>query len=388
MRIRLFSCSARLAVSALFAACHAASAQFHYAALDLGIPFSGFQKELAINNNGWIAGVTRDGGFNRAFVFDGAATTIFGTFGGSTSAADAINNLGVIAGRAGTGTGASHGFHHVGPPPLNPATDDIGTLGGSTSVANGINDAGLVVGRSQTAGGEQHAFLYDGSMHDLDTLGGGFSSASDINAGGQAVGVAADLNGFNRAFLYDGALHDLDTLGGDNSEAWAINDSGLIVGDADNADGVSHAFVYDGSLHDLGTLGTDPFLISIAYDVNASGQIVGYSDMDNFDSHAFFYDGARMFDLNSLLPDPAGWDINFAYGINDLGWIAAVGTSPTSNGAVHVLLLRPDATPEPGGLALMAAGIAASGRTIARRRTRARRSQTPHRSASSSSTIS
>jgi probable HAF family extracellular repeat protein len=370
MRARYCSCSSILAAFAMLCASRTAHPQIHYAALNLGIPFAGLQKELAINNNGWIAGVTPIGGQNRAFVFDGVTTTIFGTFGGATSAALAINDGNVIAGRAGTGTGASHGFHHAGPPPLNPATDDVGTLGGSTSVANGINNSGVVVGRSQTAGGDQHAFLYDGTIHDIDSLGGGFSSAFDINGSGMAAGVAADINGFNRAFVYDTTMHDLGVLGGDNSEAFAINDSGLITGDADNVDGVAHAFVYDGTMHDLGTLGNDPFLISSGYDINASGQIVGYSDMDNFDSHAFLYDGATMFDLNALLLDPAGWDINFAYGINDSGWIAAVGTSPTSSGDVHVLLLRPAAIPEPGGIALMTAGVVACGWTL-RRRTRA-----------------
>ncbi|MGA2032058.1 MAG: hypothetical protein ABSG68_07380 [Thermoguttaceae bacterium] len=57
---------------------------------------------------------------------------------------------------------------------------DLGTFGGTISYAEGINDSGQVVGEAQTSDyGPYHAFLYSGgSMQDLGTLGGADSWAS------------------------------------------------------------------------------------------------------------------------------------------------------------------------------------------------------------------
>ena len=72
---------------------------------------------------------------------------------------------------------------------------DLGTFGGSSSTANAINGAGQIVGYASYAGDvQQHAFLYSGGMMtDLGTLGGNTSDAYAINASGQIVGQVSHV---------------------------------------------------------------------------------------------------------------------------------------------------------------------------------------------------
>ncbi len=73
---------------------------------------------------------------------------------------------------------------------------DLGTFGGSFSQAQAINNSGQIVGSSQTNSGNWHASLWDnGVIIDLGTLGGGYSEAYGINDSGQIVGVYDAGNG-------------------------------------------------------------------------------------------------------------------------------------------------------------------------------------------------
>jgi len=71
----------------------------------------------------------------------------------------------------------------------------------------------------------------------------------------------------------------------------------------------------------LGTLGGSS---SEARDININGTVVGYAMVDGT-PHAFLCtaDG-DMVDLNVLAP-ASGWELRFANGINDLGWIVGTG---------------------------------------------------------------
>jgi len=219
-------------------------------------------------------------------------------------------------------------------------SEDLGTLGGLTGQASGINASGQVVGYSTPAGsGYPHAFLYSGgAMQDLGTLGGTKSYACAINDAGLITGYSscAGTFQFQHAFLYSGGtMQDLGTLGGDSSMAQGINASGQIAGDS-----LYHAFLYSGgTMQDLGTIGVDTS--SQAFSLNDFGDVVGHywKISDTADQKAFLYSGGTMTDLNTVLVPGSGWNLRFAYDINELGQIVGNGVNPA--GQTHAFLLTP-----------------------------------------------
>ena len=195
-----------------------------------------------INDIGQIVGYSPIDSTNyHAFLYFGGTMQDLGTLSGGNSSANAINNLGQVAGVSG-----NRAFLYSGV-----SMQDLGTLGGSYSYAFGINDAGHVTGNS-AIGGASHVFLFaNGSMSDLGTLGrGGY--AMGINNLDQIVGTylpsTGNLNA-NYAYLYsDGSMLDLNTLidptsGWTIEEANAINDDGLIAGFGFNSSGEHHALL-------------------------------------------------------------------------------------------------------------------------------------------------
>jgi probable HAF family extracellular repeat protein len=112
------------------------------------------------------------------------------------------------------------------------AMADLGSFTGTFSVAQAINDKGVAVGWSNAGFNIDHAFLYAaGVMTDLGTLTGqGSSGAYGINNAGQVVGWSEVANKETRAILYEnGAMVDLETLvdaasGWTIESAFAIND--------------------------------------------------------------------------------------------------------------------------------------------------------------------
>jgi probable HAF family extracellular repeat protein len=158
---------------------------------------------------------------------------------------------------------------------------ELGTLGGSSSAANAVNDEGRIVGSSEAPGGGTHGFLWaDGVMTDLGTLAGMTGSvAYDINEGGQIVGVSYDV-GASRAFVWSaGVMQELPLPPGYCcSQALAISDDGLVAGSVSVAGGHPHVAIWrDGVPIDLQPSGTRE---GYAWDVNNAGQVVGtlYSD--------------------------------------------------------------------------------------------------------------
>lgn len=312
---------------------------------DLGTLGGNTSAANAINSSGQVAG-SADRAANagqRAFLYSGTSLADLGTLGGTSSEAFGINSAGQVVGYAFTASGGTHAFLFNGT-----TMADLGTLGtsaGLTSLASGINGSGQVAGSSDliVAGqNTEHAFLYAaGVMKDLGTLGGNSSRGSGINSSGQLVGDA-DVKGFtSHAFLYSGGtMKDLGTLGGPGSSASAINDSGQIVGSSALAVNMfdQHAFLYSGGvMKDLGTLGVGS---SYATSINAAGQIVGnsaYSVSSGPYPHAFLYSGGVMTDLNSLLPANSGWVLENASSINDAGQIVGTGNI---KGQRHAFLLN------------------------------------------------
>ena len=312
-----------------------------------------------INNTGQIVGDIGIDGSRRAFTWSAGTLVPYGTLGGGDSTGMAINDFGRITGYAATSSGDARAFVGGGG-----ALADLNVYGGAVnSFGNAINNSGQVAGAYYGPDGGVRAFTRVGGVDaDLGTLGGNSTTANGINSAGHIVGISALDNSspfLAHAFLYaDGVMRDLGTMEGASlSEATAINDSGVITGHG-WVQGSHHAFIYtDGVMRDIGTLGGRR---SFAYDINNAGQVVGNSnDPDDFDFFAYIYDAGRMTNLNSLIDPASGWILYAATGINDSAQIAAYGCRSGECGGV---LLDPAApVPEPGGLALFAAGLALLG---------------------------
>jgi probable HAF family extracellular repeat protein len=270
---------------------------FVYDASGMHMVASGYGQ--AIN----AAGQVLVDGSNSVSVYNlgGSVTTLPGKTG-QTVYGSAINDSGAVA--------ATYNFYASNASAFtfaNGLSTPVGTLGGPTSEAWGINDNGQVVGFSATASGASHAFRYtNGSMLDLGTLGGATSTAYAIGANGNVVGVA---------------------------------DTGAIVGGVP----VEHAFLYsNGVMQDLGTL-NEPN--SDARSINDLGQIVGETFAGPMAlARAYVYENGTMYDLNSLLVGQPDLTVEFAYGINDNGQIAATAYVPGTYGPEAVLLTPTTAT--------------------------------------------
>jgi probable HAF family extracellular repeat protein len=217
----------------------------------------------------------------------------------------------------------------------------LGSTSGFTGVATAINDFGVTVGISYLSSGIRHGFVYrNGAMSDLGSLGG-YSGALGINRGGTAVGFSSDSpDGFQRAVIWANNSI-LDISNGFESQARAINDFGQVVGETTTLTGTQEAFRWsNGTSENLGTL--TPGRSSEAFSINNEGNIVGTAEAissitfetnpithlvtitTNYHNHAFLYSNGSMLDLNSVISTNSGWELYYAFSINNsdqiLGW--------------------------------------------------------------------
>jgi len=320
-----------------------------------------------------------------------------GTLGGSESFAYALNNLTQVVGSSRiSGDSASHSFIYangkmsdlaplnsgdiltVGPTGINllgqvasgaifngvyqPAVLDtrthrltnLGTLGGVTSfnfagVANAINFFSDAVGYSYIDDTTRHAFLYHrGKLTDLDPAGTG-SVAYSINDFGLIAGFASNSSGSAQATIFrNGSGNDIDPVG-QESYARDVNNLSDVVGEYLIADGSAfHAFVYsNGAFTDLGVKGSPE---TVAYAINDLRQIAGtmfipYQSTCGgepctlYKQHAFTHLLGNNVDLNDTIPQNAGWELNWAFDINNTGSIVGYGTRGSDS--FHAFLLTP-----------------------------------------------
>ena len=316
----------------------------------------------AINNNGVVTGTSATPfGDYKGFVWSGGSLIeLAGLPLSFQHYAVGINNSGTIVGSA---AGAN------GYVPVQWQNGAIATIGSGEGNAMAINDSGAVAG---TLNGQAFRTV-NGQVQGLGTLmGGNWASAYGINAAGEVAGYGNTATGAMRAFVSAGGqLQQIGTFGGSSSYAMAINNAGQATGHATNAAGYSQAFLYQAGL--LTTLGTLGGAASYGYGINQAGSTVGYSWIGgDTATAAFVYRDGKMLNLNDLIGLGSGWDLQAAYGINDLGQIVGTGIF---NGQQMAVLLNPlspppvvnsfapsslgntDA-PEPGTIGLLAAGIA------------------------------
>jgi probable HAF family extracellular repeat protein len=168
---------------------------------DLGTLGGAYSVAYDINNQGEAVGTASDSsGRDRAVLWGpGGPTDLGGLSGGQWTAAPAVNDAGQVI-LSGTPQGATQNRAAFwNGDPASPVIT-LGTFGGSESSANGLNDHGFVVGAADESIGTYHAFVWDGAeMIDLGTLGGYYSSANGINDQGTIVGWAMDASGQTHA---------------------------------------------------------------------------------------------------------------------------------------------------------------------------------------------
>jgi uncharacterized membrane protein len=333
-----------------------------------------------------------------------------GTLGGQQSCAYSINDKGQIVGWAGQNPNssgdqkaclfdASGGGANIN---LQPAQPGVFIFGAAQS----INNKGQVAGWAMDLMNGDYACLFDstggGANKSLQPHSSQSGRAYSINDSGQIVGQIyvknvyyyacvfdstgnganknlgsgcaysnneSEIVGFRtKACIFDstgnGNNIDLGAIGGGRySTAYSINDSGLIVGSTYINNNIfsnnTHACIFDSTGNgfniDLGTLGGSS---SEALSINDSGQIVGWAlpSLENQNPieplHACLFDPTghgNNIDLNTLIDPSSGWTLNYAYCINNNGWIVGEGVH---NNSTHAFLL----TPEPATLLLFSLG--------------------------------
>jgi probable HAF family extracellular repeat protein len=237
--------------------------------------------------------------------------------GAGNSCALAVNDQGLVAGRAATGE-------------LVEWADGKVVRLGVNGTVTAVNAAGIVVG-SINDGTATRAFMYrDGIVTDLGNLGtdaSASSSANAINARDEIVG-----NSNNHAFRYrDGAMQDLGTLGGASSIAKGIDDRGDIVGMSGDAHGTPTPFVYESVMQ---ALPAPTYSAAIA--INNRGQVIGSGE----GIYGYLLDNGVVTRLDTIPAVQAkGWRHLEPTGINDRGWI--VGTATTPGGDLRAFVLVP-----------------------------------------------
>lgn len=192
------------------------------------LPGDAWADTQALNNNCQVVGYSGDGAHGRPYIWDktNGIRLLALPEGFSQGSANAINDLGVVAGEATRPDYTSVAVYWTSP-------SDVHILGptgpGSDSDADGINISGQVAGRCKIANGDYRAVIWqpNGNMQELDTEPGRYqSSAVGINDSGQVAGTSHD-----RAFIWD-AANGLRYLSSDlGSLAEGINNQGQICGD-------------------------------------------------------------------------------------------------------------------------------------------------------------
>ncbi|MSP14495.1 MAG: hypothetical protein EXR62_16265 [Chloroflexi bacterium] len=317
-------------------------------------PTAGESVAQGINDRGQVVGVTFGGGSVASpFLWAHGVIMPIIVAGAYSANVYAINNASQVAGGYAPIHGGGHAFRWT----EGGGVQDLGCCLGLA-----INASGQIAGGSLQPGtdSEPGAALWTGAARsDLPCysqlnicIGYGINDAGWVAGASDRYTDDSHTDGETRPVLWqNGAIVDLGVLGGRQfgslSGAYDVNNLGMAVGSspyADNA-GATHAVVWqNGGIIDLGPAGE---ILSVAYAIteagaDGSGQIVGFEN-DGSRSYAdrWTKDAGGSWQrrhLDELLPPGSGWELDVAYGINNLGQIVGYGRH---NGVGHAFLLSP-----------------------------------------------
>ncbi len=209
-------------------------------------------------------------------------------------------------------------------------------LAGVKARAYHINESDEIAGESILPGrGKSEPVLWTGnSMHSLGGCCGG--STKSINEHGQAIGDAYDDHGRYYAYLWTQSGGLLRIGPPDHySSAIAINSAGHVV-----IQTFPNTFLY--AAGSLIPLKLSPKFPSHPHAINDCDVIVGsygaFSDADR----AFVWEKTAGFqDLNTRISAAAGWKLESATGINNLGAIVGKGDSSGGEDGGFMLIPKP-----------------------------------------------
>lgn len=253
---------------------------------------------------------------------------VLGTLGGSISAAEAVNDSGVVVGMSTTpDDDRYHAFRWT---PGDAGLEDLGTLGGPDSIAYDVDRVGTAVGTSDTAAGETRAFVapVGEAMRSLGTLGGTESTAHAVNSDGVVVGTSS-LPGdeTSTAFWWDPSTEVMEAipgLGEEHAAAYDVNDAGLVVGEVMLEDGGLVGFKW--SLGDEApTLLDDGESVSALLGVNERGVAVGDHSDDGVEVGYHAVALIPGLALPLAVPVPGLDGVTTAFAVNDVGVVAGQG---------------------------------------------------------------
>jgi probable HAF family extracellular repeat protein len=201
---------------------------------DLGTLGGATSTAYAINNSGVIVGYSDTGSSTQSFLYEGGMSMLGGVSAYAHSGAFDNNDLGAIVGTLIPATGGSRAYRYS-----EGVLTDLGAPLLDNAQATAINNSGLIAGYAWS-GSTYRSFLYkDGAMVDLGTIDGfGNTYAWGIGDSGQVVGNVSTTTGtLSHAFVYTGGqLRDLNDLlvPGHGWEvltaAYAVNGAGQIAG--------------------------------------------------------------------------------------------------------------------------------------------------------------
>ena len=334
------------------AAAAPAAAATTYTITDLGSLGGGVTRGLAINASGQVTGDSVSSQLiqvpcppqkygqpkkcfthpDDAFVWSNGTMTDLGNLGGNFSQGVAINGSGEVVGSSSgkdTGTGGAflsngHGMHQLSAPAEAYGINDSDQIAGQCRNSMFLQGYTCVVSSNGaiTALTESNPSIE--CLYINTIIPANIPAAVAINNNGQVLGNCFYSAGGLAVVWTNDIPTVLPTLGGVASSGTAINNLGQVVGSSETSAGAEDGFLWsNGTMTDLGSTFSPAA-------INDSGVIVGGQ---------FVYNGTLQ-NLNTLIPQGSGYQIQSATGINDNGQIVANATD-TATGQTHALLLNP-----------------------------------------------